>query len=88
MAFHEVKECCKGHDDLAKEVCGESLHQIGKRHASRLMSDAYGKGIVRGQAENTNLRANGKPNDVCAADCFRTCGTTSFFGREYFELCA
>ena len=24
------------------------------------MSDAYGKGIVRGQAENTNLRAYAK----------------------------
>ena len=50
------------------------------------MSDAYGRGIVRGQAENTNLRANSKSNDVCAAECFRTCGTTTFFGREYFDM--
>ena len=86
MAFNEVKECCKGHDGLAKEVRGKSVQCIGKRHATRLMSDAYGRGIVCGQAENTNLRANGKPNDVCAAECFRTCGTTSFFGREYFDM--
>ena len=59
---------------------------IGKRHATRLMCDAYGKGIVRGQAENTNLRVNGKTNDVTAAETFRTCLTASFFGKEYYEL--
>ena len=57
-----------------------------KRHATRLMSDAYGRGIVRGQSENTNLRANGKSNDVCAEKSFRTCGTTSFFPTEYFDM--
>ena len=86
MAFNECKECCKGHDGLADDVRGKSSHYIGKRHATRLMNDAYGRGIVRGQAENTNLRANGKSNDVCAAECFRTCGTTTFFGREYFDM--
>ena len=33
MAFNEVKECCKGHDDLTTEVRGKGLHYIGKRHA-------------------------------------------------------
>ena len=86
MAFNEVKECCKGHDNLSEKLRGESLTYIGKRHVTRLMCDAYGKGIVRGQAENTNLRANGKSNDVTAAECFRTCATSSFFGREYFDI--
>jgi len=86
MAFNEVKECCKGHDGLAESLHGEGLSYIGKRHATRLMSDAYGRGIVRGQAENTNLRANGKFNDVTAAECFKTCGTAAFFGREYFDM--
>ena len=86
MAFNEVKECCKGHDGLAESLRGKGLSYIGKRHATRLMSDAYGRGIVRGQAENTNLRANGKFHDVTAAECFKTCGTTAFFGREYFDI--
>ena len=85
MAFNEVKECCKGHVDLAEKLQGHSVNLIGKRHVTRLMCDAYGKGIVRGQAENTNLRANAKSNDVTAAESFRTFGTASFFGREYFE---
>ena len=52
----------------------------------RLMSDAYGKGIVRGQAENTNLRAYGKDHDITSAECFRTCQTESFCGRECIDL--
>ena len=48
MAFNEVKECCKGHQTLHEQLRGDRTSYIGKRHASRLMSDAYGKGIVRG----------------------------------------
>ena len=40
MAFNEVKECCKGHDNLSEKLRGESLTYIGKRHATRLMCDA------------------------------------------------
>ena len=50
------------------------------------MSNGYGKGIVRGQAENTNLRAYGKENDITFAECFRTCQTETFCGREYIDL--
>ena len=57
MAFNEVKECCKGHHSLADKTRQEPISRIDKRHAIRIMSDAYGKGIVRGQVENTNLRA-------------------------------
>ena len=50
------------------------------------MSDAYGKGIVRGQAENTNLRCNGRENDVSHAETFRTSQTESFSGKEYLKV--
>ena len=86
MAFNEVKECCKGHKDLTGKLHGESTDYIGKRHAMRIMSDAYGKGIVRWQVENTNLRAYAKDNDVTFAECFRTCQTETFYGREYVDM--
>ena len=57
MAFNEVKECCKGHHTMSDKIAKESVNDIGKRQATRLMSNAYNKGIVRGQVENTNLRA-------------------------------
>ena len=51
MAFNEFKECCKGHSTLAENICQEPLQRQGKRHVPRIMNDAYGKGIVRGQVE-------------------------------------
>ena len=70
-AFNEVKECCKGHKNVGASQSKENIAYIWKRHASRFMSDAHGKGIVRGQAENTHLRAYDKPNDVTHAGTFK-----------------
>ena len=86
MAFNECKECAKGHSTLRQRLAGDGINYTGKRHASRLMSDAYGKGIVRGQAENTNLRAYSKVNDVTHAETIKTSQCVSFYGKEYVEV--
>ena len=86
MAFNECKECCKGHTTLTQNLEGERTNYIGKRHASRFMSDAYGKGIVRGQVENVNLRVYAKDNDVTAAETMKTSETTTFHGKQYLEI--
>ena len=86
MAFNEVKECCKGHSNLSQRVRSECVNRIGKRHAMRLMSDAYGKGIVRGQVESMNLRAYHKDSPVTAAESITTCLTARFYGVEYVNL--
>ena len=52
----------------------------------RLMSDAYGKGIVRGQMECTSRRARCRNHGVMFAESFRTCQNESFFGREYVSI--
>ena len=57
MAFNEVKECCKGHMTLAAKIAQEPINKQGRRQAIRLINDLNNKGIVRGQVENTNLRA-------------------------------
>ena len=44
------------------------------------MSDAYGKGIVRGQVENTYLRAYARDHDVAAAEYIKACLTVNWFG--------
>ena len=38
---------------------------------------------MRGQVENTNLRAYYKKGDVTAAEAIMTSGTTGFYGRNY-----
>ena len=50
------------------------------------MSDAYGRGIVRGQAENTILRAYHKDSPVTAAEAITTCLTARLAGVEYAHL--
>lgn len=49
------------------------------------MCDAYGRGVVRGQVEKTNLRAFSKDHDVTSAEAVRTFLTECFFGREYVQ---
>ena len=62
------------------------MNYIGKRNSARILSDAYGKGVVRGQVENTNLRAYARDDDVTAAECIRTSETDVFYGREYVDV--
>ena len=51
VACNEVKEWCKGHSALSQQVANERRNYIGKRHATRLMSDFYCKGIARSHVE-------------------------------------
>ena len=85
LAFNEVKECCKGHGDLHHTLPKDNINYIGKRHAMRLMSDAYGKGIVRGQVECANLRAFYDARDVLKAEAIRSAAVAVFYGREYLD---
>ena len=71
-AWNEIKECRKGHHKLAADVAHERPQYVGKRHVTRLCSDAYNKGVVRSAQERANLNANKKDNDVLAAETVRT----------------
>ena len=65
MGFHKIKEFQKGHLSLQANLKSRDIKEIGKRHASRFLSDAYCKGIVRGQVECCNLRANHVEGHCC-----------------------
>ena len=86
MAFNEVKECCKGHMTLAANIAREPINKQGKRHAIRLINDLNGKGIVRGQVENSNLRAYSKKGCVTAAEAIMTAFSEAFYGRNYVDV--
>ena len=51
----------------------------------RILSDAYGKDIVRSQQERTNLNANAKDIDVTAAETIRTSQREPFPGNELLD---
>ena len=86
MAFNDVKECCKGHRTLSTQTATEHINRIGRRHAIRSTSEADGKGTVRGEVENTNLRAYSKSHDVSSAEAIHTSLATFLFGREFENM--
>ena len=85
MAFHEIKEFQKGHQYLHSKCQQESVEKVGKRHVTRFLSDAYCKGIVRGQVECCNLRAYSKATSVVAAERISTAAFCSFPGRSFVQ---
>jgi len=87
MAFHEIREFQKGHCKLHAEILqrGDSLDKVGKKHAMRSMSDAYLKGIVRGQVECCNLRANHSEDSAVAAERVTSAVLQSFPGGAFLN---
>ena len=86
MGFHEIKEYQKGHIALSATLKNDSINQIGRRHANRILSDAYCKGIVRGQVECCNLRANHVENQIVAAERISTANFSLFPGHAYLRV--
>lgn len=86
MGFAEIKEFQKGHDHLHAQVRGSSVDCIGKRHASRFLSDAYLKGVVRGQVECCNLRAHHRDATVVSAERISTTAFESFPGGAFVDV--
>ena len=47
QSFNEVKEAKRGHHALADKIHDKRISYIGHRHVTRILSDYYGRGIVR-----------------------------------------
>ena len=79
---NEVKEHVKGHQRVSEDTAGRRPAYIGKRHVTRLCSDAYGKGIVRSNQESTNLRVYARYHHVSDAEPIHTAQTGCMPGRD------
>ena len=86
MAYKEIKEFRKGHQNLHAAHAQEAPGKLGRRHVSRFLSDAYCKGIVRGQVECCNLRATYQETYAVAAESLRTSATVAFPGAQYLAF--
>ena len=75
----------KGHSALGEEVAGETVGYIGRRHAQRIISDFYAKGIVRGAVECTNLCIHACNNDVTAAETMKSSRDRIFAGGAFLS---
>ena len=84
MGFAEIKEFQKGHEQLHAQLQStRSLDDVGKRHATRFLSDAYLKSVVRGQVECCNLRAEHRDSTVVAAERIATAAFESLSGADF-----
>ena len=84
MGFAEIKEFQKGHEQLQAQLHNKrSLDDIGKRHATRFLSDAYLKSVVQGQVECCNLRAEHHDATVVAAERIATTAFASLSGADF-----
>ena len=84
MGFAEIKEFQKGHEQLQAQLHNKrSLDDIGKRHATRFLSDAYLKSVVRGQVDCCNLRAEHHDATVVAAERIATTAFASLSGADF-----
>ena len=84
MGFAEIKEFQKGHEQLHSQLQSKrSLDDVGKRHATRFLSDAYLKSVVRGQVECCNLRAEHRDSTVVAAERIATTAFESLSGADF-----
>ena len=74
------------HLGITKKNKEKDVAYSGRRFALRLCSDWYGRGVVRGQAENINLRAHGiEHSDVTNAESIRSAAVAIFCGSSFLS---
>ena len=88
MGHGEIREFQKGHEQLHAKHARKPLDDLGKRHANRFLSDAYLKGVVRGQVECCNLRAYHRDDTVVSAERIATATFESFPGAAFADFVA
>lgn len=86
VACNECREWIRGQRVLGAQLEGAKSSYIAARHAKRIMSDAYGRGVVRGAVEAMSLLTQGKCNAVTAAETIKTALTDSLYGSQLLDL--
>ena len=57
---------------MAEKIAAKRTSYNGHRHVTLILSDYYGRGIVRSNQESTNLRAYSRTDEVIAAEAIKT----------------
>lgn len=76
IANHETKEMMKGQQHMYEELKDNKPGYYGARTVKRLMTDLYGRGIVRGAVETTNLNTMAEHPDPTRAESVKTAQVT------------
>ena len=76
IANQETKEMMKGQQHLYEDLKDNKAGYYGARTVKRLITDCYGRGIVRGAVETTNLNIMSEHADPTAAETVKTAQVT------------
>ena len=86
IGVHELREWMKGHRNLTTQLKDESLSYLAKRHALRICSDCFGRGIVRSPNETTKLNDNAGHEEPTAAEMTCSAKFSTFPGGAYLAI--
>ncbi|CAL1131003.1 unnamed protein product [Cladocopium goreaui] len=77
IAINEIKEWGLGQRSLGTQLHDKPAGYVGARVAKRLITDCYGRGVVRGAAECFELIAHARDYDPTSAESIKTAPTTT-----------
>ena len=72
IAVHEVNAWMAGQQHLYEELKDTKTGYLGARAAKRLITDCYGRGVVRGAVESTKLILDSQHSDPTHAESIKT----------------
>jgi hypothetical protein len=89
MAREEIKRVQASHDRLYNSLLRAKLgaRGIARRHAGRVMSDLYGRGVLRMSTEIVNLLSMRRGDDKLFAETFRS-NIVGYMDCYHFMKCA
>ena len=76
IAVNEVKAWTAGQQHLYEELKETKTGYLGARATKRLITDCYGRGVVRGAVESTRLILESQHNDPTHAESIKTASVT------------
>ena len=75
-----------GHQALASTLQSSRIGYAAHRHATRILTDYYGKSVVRSQQESAKSRLYSRQHDVTAAESIKTTLFVAMPRRSIVEL--
>ena len=82
----EAKEWEKGHQRLSAETESESVSYMMRRHAKRICSDCYARGVLRTPNETTKLNDSVLAQDPTEAEVLQLASGSAFPGDAFLAL--
>ena len=86
IGLHECREWAKGHVNLAEKLQDETLTYATRRHAQRVLSDCFARGILRTPNETAKLNDAVGHSEPTRAEVTTTAPFGTFSGEAFLSL--